>query len=337
MMKVLLLADPHGPGDEGARNVSKQIYSLLQSHCEVLCIPAPEAMKRLREIRRFRPEIIHALHGPSVKTFYLVALLRRFCGKPACFISLTQPRVALLKNQRPFWRRFGFIHLLSQDPVSERYFTGLGFRVTPVPNGVDLGRFKPVTPAIPPGLNGKIPVDSRVVVHLGHIKKSRGLETLAEVGRVDGWHAVMIGSTRYPAEPEVQDMLERAGVTVLKEFIEDLPGLYSWADAYLFPVSALDGSIDTPLTVLEALASGCEVISTPFKALPRFVPEGTGIHYLRSSTEVASCLGRIGMADPAQIRALVSMYSWETIVADILRLYMGALSDSCLSQPTSLC
>lgn len=320
-MRILLLADPHGPGDEGARNVSKQIYKLLSVNHEVLCIPAPKVIKKLRQIKLFNPCIIHAIHGPSIRTFYLLALLHTISPESTLFISLIQPEEELLNSKWPFWRKFHFINILSQEINSENVFTQAGFNTFPIPNGVDLDKFKPVKPNLPMELSNIIPSNKRLLLHVGHIKTSRGLDLLASLSNMQNWHIIIVGSSRYPAEQKMLDILNKAGCTVYQAFIEDLPGLYCYADAYIFPVSDPGGCIDIPLTVLEALACNRPVISTQFEALPRFISEGNGMFYINSKEDIINCLDQISNNGEAMTRQKVLDLSWNKIIDSIIKQY----------------
>lgn len=320
-MRILLLADPHGPGDEGARNVSKHIYRLLSINHDVLCIPASRVYLYARRIISFRPQVIHALHGPSAKTLHLLAFLHLVCPGASIFASLGQPDMTLFQAKRSIWHYYRFIKLLSQDLEREEFFSSLGFRVYALPNGVDTDQFVPVTPSLPDELAAQLLPGKKLVLHVGHIKKSRGLELLATFSQLPNWQAIVVGSTRFPAEPDVAESLRRTGCVLHQGFVDDLSALYSAVDAYVFPVTALDGSIDMPLTVLEALACGCPVISRPYKALPRFIPNGEGICYFQNEAEAVSCLENVNFVNKEVIRSKVTDLSWKKVVNHLVELY----------------
>ena len=128
-----------------------------------------------------------------------------------------------------------------------------------------------------------------------------------------------------PAMPEVVTMLQAAGCMVAHEFIEDLPGLYSAVDAYAFPVSDLMGAIDMPLSVLEAMACNRPVISTRFKALPRFLPPGDGLSYFDSVDEAKACLDRLIDCNGVATREKVVQFSWDNILCQLEEIYKSCL------------
>ena len=62
--------------------------------------------------------------------------------------------------------------------------------------------------------------------------------------------------------------------------------LYQLSDAYLFPVLDPSGAIEMPLSVLEAMACGVPVLTTPFGDLQQRFPSGSGVVFWRSTDEL---------------------------------------------------
>jgi len=296
----------------------------MEQSYDVLSMPARAAVKRLAEIRHFRPQIVHSIHGPSHRTFAMMAVLRLVVPRAALFVSLNQTGPSFARMQ-PLLREMRFVRLLSQDPVSESFFSQLGFSVYPLPNGVDTEQFHPTRPVLPRALQGRLAPDRPCLMHVGHLKPNRGLDVLAQLSGYRGWQVLVVGSPMAPAVPEVVKMLEAAGCIVLCEFIEDLPGLYSAIGAYAFPVSDRTGAIDMPLSVLEAMACNRPVLSTPFKALPRFLPQGDGLFYFHTMEEAKSGLDQIMSGDAVATRKKVAPFSWNNILNQLEEVYTSCL------------
>jgi glycosyltransferase involved in cell wall biosynthesis len=88
------------------------------------------------------------------------------------------------------------------------------------PAAIDLEQFRPPGTA-KADLRSELglPAEGRIVLHVGHLRASRNLELLAEMGRVEGRHVVVIASTSTPVEPEILALLRRSGVRVIRELI----------------------------------------------------------------------------------------------------------------------
>ena len=100
---------------------------------------------------------------------------------------------------------------------------------------------------------------------------------------------------------------------------------YGLADCYVFPTTTSVGSIDVPLTVLEAMAHNLPVVSTKFGGLPRIFKEGSGFFY----ADVASFCTKIqalkqGLVD-VHTRELVLPYSWDNIANNLYAVYQELL------------
>lgn len=323
-MKVLLLANTAGLADEGARNVSRAIAAGLEQRHELLCMPASAAVLRMDEIRRFNPHIVHTLHGPSPRTFAMLAVLHGIIPKAALLASLSQTGPTFT-SVRTLLAGLRFIHLLTQDPVSEGFFSHLGFMVHPLPNGVEIQRFRPVQPRLPEALGTRFRRDRPTLLHIGHLKSNRGLNLLAELTGYHGWQALVLGSPALAAVPSIVQMLQAAGCVVSRDFVDDLPGLYCAFDAYIFPVSDWTGAIDMPLSVLEAMACNRPVLSTRFKALPRFLSQGEGLYYFDSVEEAKEILDDIVVRRDVATRDKVVPFSWDNILAQLEQIYTACV------------
>lgn len=322
-MRILLLAGTYGLADEGARNVSSQICERLSCKHEVLCISAADAPKLVSRIMAFKPEIVHSIHGPSPRTFMLMTVLRCICPRASFFATLTQPTTGLFRMGL-ILKSFRFIKLLSQATESEEFFQRLGFHTQCVPHGIDTERFKAVDPVpIPAALEQALKPDRKMLLHIGHLKPERGMDILAKLARANQkWQMVMIGSKRFPGDPQTVRMLQDAGCVIYQEFVDNLPALYCRTDAYIFPVTNPYGAIDMPLTVLEAMACNRPILSTPYKALPRFIPEGNGIYYFRTVDEACHKLDQISMGEgTGQTRSKALEFSWDNVVERLSKIY----------------
>lgn len=327
-MNILLLAGTKGLADEGAVNVSREFCERLSINNNTLCISATSAPKMLGEIKQFKPDIIHSIHGPSVKTFALLLLLRITCPKAKFFATLTLPTPGLYRLGL-LLRIFRFINLITQAPESEKFFASKKFSTQCLSHGIDTEKFHPVEPSpIPEDLEKQLNPNKKMLMHVGHLKPVRGMDVLAKLAkRNPGWQIVMIGSKRFTGDKKTVDMLTDADCIVYQDFIQNLPALYCRADAYIFPVTHPYGAIDTPLTVLEATACNRPVICAPYKALPRFFPKGDGVYYFNSIDEASIHLKDVADCKTSiKTREKALKISWDNIISKLSAIYSDALS-----------
>ena len=61
--------------------------------------------------------------------------------------------------------------------------------------------------------------------------------------------------------PVQKQVLEDAGVRIIRGFLENVEEIYQMADAYLFPTKSGDYVISVPLSVMESLACGTAAVA----------------------------------------------------------------------------
>ncbi|MBX7131369.1 MAG: glycosyltransferase [Fimbriimonadaceae bacterium] len=121
-----------------------------------------------------------------------------------------------------------------------------------------------------------------VLLHVGHLKRNRGLDVLADAKRLlaDQIEVVVQGSPALPPDAGVLEDLESAGVRVRRTFEPNLHRLYKAADLYVFPVQQVSaGAIELPLGVLEAIANQTPVLTTDFGVLRRALDGLPGVTF----------------------------------------------------------
>ncbi len=144
-----------------------------------------------------------------------------------------------------------------------------GIPVFQIPPGVDCRWFRPARlderarSRVALGINSA----ERVVLLVGHVRAGRNLRVLGEL--TSAGHVVMlVVSPRFVPDPRVADELRAAGVRLVTESLPDIRMAYWAADIYVFPTIDSSAAVGVPLSVLEALACGVPVVTTPFDGLP---------------------------------------------------------------------
>jgi glycosyltransferase involved in cell wall biosynthesis len=137
--------------------------------------------------------------------------------------------------------------------------------------------------------------DRPMALHVGHLRRSRGLEPLVELAADEAVSVVLIASTATEPEIEIEIRLRKAGVRIVREFLPQVERWYQAADVYLFPVTDLQGSIEIPLTVLEAMACGTPVASTPFGGLPSFFASTESLRFVPAALLAETAKQLIGV------------------------------------------
>jgi glycosyltransferase involved in cell wall biosynthesis len=189
-----------------------------------------------------------------------------------------------------------------------------------LPPAVDAETFAPVSAPARAALRTKhgIAADAYIILHVGHILPNRNVSILAALQAQTDAQVVVVGSTAFGADGALVESLRDAGVIVFDDYLERVEEMYQMADCYVFPVQSAIGSIEVPLSVLEALACNLPVVSAPFGELPRLFPEGDGVHYFRTEGELVAAVQRTRESGPAGTRLRIAPYTWEAAARQIV-------------------
>lgn len=161
-------------------------------------------------------------------------------------------------------------------------------QVVRISAGVDIERFFPN-----PNRDGLrkqfgLPLGSPIAIFSGELSRLGSIELLLDiiptlVAANSNLHIVFASPIRLPLDVQrrklARDTIEQLGLEANVHFIgevDDFPALLNACDIYLFPVSHMTGKIDTPLTLLEAMASGLPVIVTNISPLNEVVNREVG-------------------------------------------------------------
>jgi glycosyltransferase involved in cell wall biosynthesis len=188
-----------------------------------------------------------------------------------------------------------------------------GGNVRYIPNGVNTLIFRPVSGEKKISIRKKYgfsPKD-KIILHVGHINKNRNIHELTKL-HLSGYKLLVVGSTSTRQDNEYRSMLENAGVKIISYLIQDIQEIYQLADCYIFPVRNQIGAIESPLSVLEAMACNLPIVSTKFGSLTSMFSQGGGFFFYQSEDELQKKISE-ALTVKVNTRNLVSSYSWSNI------------------------
>jgi glycosyltransferase involved in cell wall biosynthesis len=335
-VRILLIGTFSERQDEGLRSVSGRILKELQKRHEVMAFNTGESLawKSVRTVRRFKPDILHYLTGPTVRSFAVLRTYKLLLGDVTCIASATRPFFSSKSRWAVSFLKPDLV--LTQAIRWETFFRSKGIRTVRLMNGVDLARFRPVDrEQTRKELRQKhgIPIDKFVVLHVGHIKANRSVEIFSRLQQSSDVQCVVVGSTSTEMDRSLEDRLSSAGCIVIDEFVENIAELYQLSDCYVFCVKDVPandyptdyqqvGVIDTPLSVLEAMASNLPVVTTRIGSLPRLFEERDGFHFYDGSLEeLLQKIEAVKRNPAAKTREMVAPYDWAKIIARLEDIY----------------
>jgi len=249
----------------------------------------------------------------TLATFVRAALLRLFTSKKICVLSLQPVKYGLLTKMaisaiRP-------LNVITQSSALAKQLEVMGIKTSILPLGVDDEKFCECDHNKKIGLRKKysIDLDNKILLHVGHIKRSRNIEWLIEVKRrLPDVTILVVGSTTTVQDNEFRGLIEKSGLTVMREYIPNISEVYQLADYYVFPVQKYNAAIETPLSVLEAMATNLPVLTTRFGSLPDTFKEDEHFRFIDSPEDIVGVLKNGFPAHPNN-REKARPYAWDAV------------------------
>jgi glycosyltransferase involved in cell wall biosynthesis len=328
-MKICLLGEYSGELDEGMRKVSSHFGEELKKQHQILTLDLRKAFSKdfWKDVKNFNPEIIHYIHGPSVRSFISLKVISFYSRDAKTIISAMHPHFTLLSER--FISLFTPNLILTQSYETEAMFKKRGCKTEFLPCGVDVNRFTPTTARLKEELRKKYGINKEkfVILHVGSVKKGRNVQLLEKLQKENN-QVLVVGSTSTRVEPRVYQQLRKNGCIVWIKYFKNIEEIYALSDCYLFPTSPKNkaNSIEIPLSILEAMACNLPVIATKFGALLRVFEEGDGLIFVEKEEDFIATLGKIKKTNAnTKTREKVLPYSWENIGKKLEEIYSNLM------------
>jgi len=341
-LKILVVSERLSPRfDDGIKNIALNLLLQYRKNHDVrgmserFDIPELNVVKvetnrwyTSRSVRRtvgdFAPERIIYVPWTSatLRSLFRLRMLKAWsCGaRTAIVATLPMPYSTI---ERLAVRPLQPDLVMALAPETAELTAGLGLRTRAMRVGVDPAKFNPRTEEQYRGLRERhgVPADGFLVSHVGHLKRERlDFGLLCGVAQLPDTSMLVVGSPHTPEEREYTELLESRGVTVHRGYLEDVSQIYRMSDLYLFPVRDPFACVGIPLSIIEALACDCPVVSTPFQGLPELLAGGDGVHYGSDPRQLLELIdqarrGELELGAPAD---RVADFTWDSIAADLL-------------------
>jgi len=322
-MNVCILGITGDQLDEGMKNFGKNLRKALSAQgikTELFDISSILTPPALSELKSFDPDIYHLIPGPTLKGLSLLKILGQLFGAKTV-VSATHPHLASQNTRILSWLKPDL--MLVQSSKFEQLFESAGYETAWLPSGVDTEKFRPVSETREKNLRQELglPLDERLFLHVGHLKKERNvleLDALSDFGSV-----LVIGSPSTKQQTDVIDTLRSQNHHVYTGYLKEIDKYYQAVGYYVFPTKGVEHSIEIPLSVLEAMACNKPILARRFGGLPDLFDEGDGIVYF----EEVDALTIDDLPDRSQTktRELVQEYSWDNTAKTAVQHYRRLL------------
>lgn len=324
IMKICIVSNFSDNFDEGLRNVARSLYAALKKNHDVKKVNY-YSIPDLLSIRQFNPDVIHFVLSPTVYGLVLAKFTSLLNKNSKTIISATNCSI-------PEWRILKILKLLKVDLVlvqtklTEDFFKSLGFPTKYFFNSVDIDKFRPMDDSQKTKLRlkYKIPVEKFVLLHVASLTRQRNLDMLMEI-QDDKNQVLIIGRENEKIDLNVFEKLNQKGCKVWLKHFQNIEEVYNLSDCYVFPSKEKNACIETPLSVLEAMACNLPVITTNFGSIPILFQEENGLFFIEEPGDISKILENISEVN-VNNREKILPFAVDNYLIDLLTLYGEVLN-----------
>lgn len=328
-MKILFVYEHlFPPFDEGIKIFAERILKNLTADHDVRVVTnrqsLPDFLNNFALIPRLIALRLH--HRPdrfiyipysslTFATFVRIIVLRIFFGQKLVVVGTQKKVLSPWQEYVVAKARIRNVFALSASMVLSLRALHVDARQLNV--GIDHDRYLPTTDKMALRRKHGIPLKARTLLHVGHIRESRNIAWLLELkARMPDLCIILVGSTSTERDAALYRQLVAVGVIVFNEYLADIHEIYQLADVYCFPVIEDDAAMETPLSVLEAMATNLPVVTTQFGRIPEQFREDADFRYVEDVNDIVKAL-ECGFPADCKNRNKTLPYSWRS-VADTL-------------------
>lgn len=327
-----------GPIDEGAKVATFNLLTALKSttNCYVLSLQPKHtfdlvdqytgsnklllSFHLLKSVRNnTNAPVIYIPEASSTLFSIIRAKILQFFTKKEIYLLALQPRKYRQLNKF-FVQSISPKCIISQSSKTSSYLSGLGIKNEILPLGVDTHKYCQFEQKKQIMLRNEHNIDQqkKVILHVGHIQPSRNLAWLLQVKKdTPANEIIIVGSTYNKNDENLYKELQEAGIRIIREYTPNMEELYNIADYYIFPVLRNDGAIETPLSVIEAMACNLPIITTKFGSLPDTFKEDEDFYYVDSTQQILTILEK-QRSTPCKNRDKITPFTWEEIARKLI-------------------
>lgn len=322
-LRICIIGNYSGRLDEGMGNIAFNLYESFQNEFEGLILLNVNDFFKIhfwKKLFSFKPDIIHFIPGPTVKTLFLIKICKLLTNSKTV-VTATRP---VLPN---YFKKLAKILkpdiLIAQSKTDFEFFKNIEYDTKFIPNGVDINKFHDVDEQKKKELRKKFGFDEKdfIVLHIGPVNKARNQAALVNIKDVK---ILLIASITNQSSNKEINFLSKHGIIIWKKYFQDVQEIYQMSDVYVFPGYEELNSIQIPLSILEAMSCNLPVISTKFGGLEKIIKESEEFFYIEDKEDINEIIIKIRKNKTnSNSREKAKEFSWKNISNEIKIIYQS--------------
>ena len=309
--KIHIISTINGQTNEGMRNVATHISKELEKNNKVCYSGLKNIFSIIKNCLFCNVTLIFARANKSV--YWLCRLIEKL-SKNVWLICVQKPDndFSSLTSNNPL--RINYLGLTQND--IEFIKTKDGYKKELFEIGINENKFKAIDKQKQEQLKIKYGFDpkEKLVVHVGHCSKGRGLEDFKEITNSQR----MIVTSGLFENEDVLKTLEDSDIKIHNGYLENVEEIYQMADLYFFPTHSNEYVISIPLSVIEALSCGTPVVAyKDFENLNSITCKNGGITLINDSNELNDTIANL-IHGKISDSYLTSTKTWKQVSEDLL-------------------
>ena len=296
-------------------------------------------VKVFKNLHTIKPDIIHVQNIQNSIPVYLIKKIQKTPYCIALHNELILMGISLPKSLKKYWGKLPYVKNANSiisltKEMSDSVQNELQKESVIIPNGVDTDRFYPI-------LHASTHNNRRIITTLSRIDNKKGLEYAIEsMTKILKSHPDtvlrIIGDGDFKSE--LENRTNSLNIREAVEFIgtipnTDVPNYLQKSDIFLLP-SLFEG---LPLTLLEAMACGLPIISTPVSIAPEIINKWSNgiIVPFKSPEAIADAVINL-LSNPNLMEtyaknsatAAKETMSWKSVAEQYIKLYQSIIESN---------
>jgi glycosyltransferase involved in cell wall biosynthesis len=321
---------------EGKSNIVKELSKTLASlgvSTEIIHLNPRNLIKLQSIISRHKSSAtVILVVGPSsflsLAVMAYLSLLRRVYNTRVLVFMVqptllnTSPNLIKRLTQGILWV-IGVDKVLVQSKGVYGILRSLGLRAGLLPSGVSTEKFRPCSLEEKLHLREKygFPAHVKIVLHVGPIKRGRGIEHIMTLCNRSDIMVLIIGRP-YDFDAGLVKKVTDKGCVVYNKFFKNIDEIYKLSDVYVFPTKSIRNVVDLPLSILEAMACNLVVVTSQLDGITTYWKNNPelGLYIAHDPSQIPSLVEKIVKEGKLHVatRDLVKPFDWKNIARMLL-------------------